>query len=243
MADRQMGNVLSLPIVHEDNKGGGTENLLSENAASLETDVTDWTAGANTTVAQGAISRYGSSGLELTSDAAGDVSAQTDTGTDGVAVEADKEYTAVAFVQPTVSPRNSKIGIEWFTAAGASISEDTGAEVLSIDNEWVFVFVTASAPATAAFAAVRVTVEGTGAGAEVHNVDAVSLHRGNELVFQQGGSRDEQGFVDPDMLTVDRLRRKLKEIDSTYYTDAVLDSMLVNDMVYAIRLEDHPETV
>lgn len=57
------------------------------------------------------------------------------------------------------------------------------------------------------------------------------------------GKTVQEGFTDPDLLTIGQMRRRLKVIDSTFYTDAKLNSMTFNDLVYAIRVADHNGTI
>lgn len=67
----------------------------------------------------------------------------------------------------------------------------------------------------------------------------------NEGVYAAGtyGQEPQEGFFDPDLATVGSLRRRLKQIDAGYYTDAQLDKMSYNDMVYAVRVNDHSGTI
>jgi len=58
-----------------------------------------------------------------------------------------------------------------------------------------------------------------------------------------GGNSAQEGYHDIDLLTIDNLRTRLKAIDSGLYTDAKLNEMTYNDMVYAIRLSDAPSTI
>lgn len=48
-----------------------------------------------------------------------------------------------------------------------------------------------------------------------------------------------KGFVDTDLDSVSAMRARLKAIDSGLYTDAHLDGLSYNDMMYAIRVNDH----
>lgn len=43
--------------------------------------------------------------------------------------------------------------------------------------------------------------------------------------------------------SVSALRSRLQAISSTTYTNQVLNTMTVNDMVYAVRLNDDPGTI
>ena len=58
-----------------------------------------------------------------------------------------------------------------------------------------------------------------------------------------GGTSAQTGFFDADLLDIDAMRTRLAAIDGTYYTAARLNQMSYNDMMYAIRLADNPETI
>ena len=45
------------------------------------------------------------------------------------------------------------------------------------------------------------------------------------------------------MDSISAMRARLAAINGTYYTAAVLNMMTVNDMVYAIRVNDFPGTI
>lgn len=50
-------------------------------------------------------------------------------------------------------------------------------------------------------------------------------------------------YKDADILDVGACRARLAAIDGTTYTDAYMDVMLLNDMRYAIRLNDDAGTI
>jgi len=58
-----------------------------------------------------------------------------------------------------------------------------------------------------------------------------------------GGGGIGAGLFLPSMDTIDEMRARLKVIAAGTYTDAYLDLMTVNDMVYAIRLAEAPASV
>lgn len=67
----------------------------------------------------------------------------------------------------------------------------------------------------------------------------------DDAVYAAGGFSEgaQTGFFDEDALTIAGLRRRLKAIDGTLYTDAHLNSLTYNDLVYAVRVNDHSATV
>ncbi len=71
----------------------------------------------------------------------------------------------------------------------------------------------------------------------IHDVAAVGLKNLN------GGATDSAGYSDPNQNTVTAARTRLAAISATTYTTAVLDSMTLNDMRYAIRLNDFASTI
>lgn len=58
-----------------------------------------------------------------------------------------------------------------------------------------------------------------------------------------GGPSSGSGLTIQNTLTVDDMRARLKAISGTTYSDAQLDLMTYNDLVYAIRLNDAPGSV
>jgi hypothetical protein len=171
-------------------------NRLDADTAGFETTVGSWTAGANTTRARSTAQfKSGVASMSLTSVAAGNMSATTPTGTAGYAVQAGKAYTVLASFRTAVSARSTRVDVVWYTAAGATVSTDTGPTLTDAAN-WTAAnhdrLVTA--PATAAFAAIVVNVLATGAAAEVHYVDEVYLSAGDVATYAPGGA-------DPDTTT------------------------------------------
>lgn len=53
----------------------------------------------------------------------------------------------------------------------------------------------------------------------------------------------QAGHWDADYASISALRTRLDAIDSTTYTAEVLNTMTLNDMIYAVRLNDSPSTV
>lgn len=51
------------------------------------------------------------------------------------------------------------------------------------------------------------------------------------------------GFEEDNMDTIGAMRTRLAAIDGTYYTEARLNNMSYNDLIYAIRVNDHPSTI
>lgn len=107
--------------------------------------------------------------------------AGTLTGTSGIPVVAGTTYTLSAYFRAATAARRGFVGIQWYNAAGTSISVSTtgmGADYTS--TSWTRHAMTAVAPATAAFAQAYVGIDSDGAGnipplGEVHYVDSVLL--------------------------------------------------------------------
>lgn len=58
-----------------------------------------------------------------------------------------------------------------------------------------------------------------------------------------GGRSAQSGFEDDNFDSIASMRTRLKAIDAGLYTDAYLNMMTYNDLVYAIRVADHPGTI
>lgn len=63
------------------------------------------------------------------------------------------------------------------------------------------------------------------------------------VVDAQQSTPGQDQFNDADLVDIDAMRTRLANIDGTYYTSAKLNEMSVNDMVYAIRKNDHATTI
>ncbi|MFD9205966.1 hypothetical protein ACFVZM_06760 [Streptomyces sioyaensis] len=155
-----------------------SSNLLPDAVADLETGITGWTAGANTTLFQSTRFWVGAKSLGMTATAAGTVSATT---TNRVAVTAGAAYTAYAYFVNLVaaSGRTATVTVSWYAAStgGTAISSSTSAATtLANATTWNTPppILIATAPAGAAFAAVTVTVTGLTAGAQVAS-DGIAL--------------------------------------------------------------------
>ncbi len=161
--------------------------MLTANQASIETSNAGWPNTVNCTVTQSTtLTQDQANSLRLSSTASGTMSAETTTGTGGVAVIGSTQYTAVASFQTGVTARNCTIGIQWYTAAGASISTSTSSTVSDTNGSWHQATVTATSPSNAAFAAIIGTVASTGGAAELHYMDEISLQAGAGTTWTQG---------------------------------------------------------
>lgn len=154
-------------------------NLLSVNQSSVETDLAGFQTGlANTTT-----SRQGSGGLvgnalvrSTRTSGSGAVLLKTSTGTNGIPVTPGKRYGMGIALKGSVI-MNAQIGIEWFTAAGASISTSLST-AQNIETTWQEFRYAAYAPATAAFASVMVQTGSIGAASYIDG-DALFLREGS----------------------------------------------------------------
>lgn len=162
---------------------GGSPNMLTANQANIETDASGWVTRVNSSIGQDATQFLdGTKSLSITSLAAGDMSAETLIGTSGIPVIAGKTYTAVINTKAATVIRQFSTLIQWFNAAGASIS--TSFSIVPINNStsvWTSNFISIVAPAGAVFAAAGAFILATGAAAEVHYVDRISLVESSEI--------------------------------------------------------------
>lgn len=80
---------------------------------------------------------------------------------------------------------------------------------------------------------------GNGAG-----VPAVHTGAGTQKTNMTGDNTSPQdGYTDTDLSDIAAMRARLAAIDAGLYTAAYLNKMTMNDMVYAIRLNDAPTTI
>lgn len=168
-------------------------NLLTANQSNLETDLTGWVgAGTNCTATRSTTTaKSGAASLRLDAAGTSDMSTTTDTGASGEPVVAGETYTASAYSKGAAA-RTVKVGIRWYEAGGAFISEDLGTGIANNTSDWTTrASVTAVAPATAAFASVKVFVDDPGGAGEYHYFDEIALQHGALTAWVVGGTAEE----------------------------------------------------
>jgi hypothetical protein len=164
----------------------GRTNVLSTNQASLETNGDGWVALTNCSVARStAQASNGSASLAVTATAAGDAVATTTTAT-AFTVTPSTEFSATAEFRANSTVRSTAVGIVWRNAAGATLSTAYGTVEEDSASAWNQCTVTATAPATAATALVAVKIVSAGTS-EVHYVDKIAFHAGDEPFWTRGG--------------------------------------------------------
>jgi hypothetical protein len=162
----------------------GQTNLLSDNAASIETDATGWTASLNCAIARSTAQfAAGAASLSLTASSASDMTATT---ANSYAVTANQSHSAIAQFRAATSARSIKLGIQWLTSANAVISTVYGTTVNNATTGWTTASVTGAAPANAAYGKVVAYVTSP-ASTEVHYIDQIALHPGSTPTFTLGG--------------------------------------------------------
>ena len=164
----------------------GRTNVLSTNQASLETNGDGWVALTNCSVARStAQASNGSASLAVTATAAGDAVATTTTAT-AFTVTPSTEFSATAEFRANSTVRSTAVGIVWRNAAGTTLSTAYGTVETDSASAWNQCTVTATAPATAATALVAVKIVSAGTS-EVHYVDKIAFHAGDEPFWTRGG--------------------------------------------------------
>jgi hypothetical protein len=164
----------------------GRSNVLNANQASLETNTDGWVALTNCSVTRStAQASDGAASLALTATASGDMVATTTTAT-AFAVTPSTKFSATAEFRSAVTPRSTAVGIVFRNSAGATISTVFGTEGNDSTSAFTQRVVTAVAPVTAVTALVAVKVV-TASTSEVHFVDKIAFHAGDEPFWTRGG--------------------------------------------------------
>lgn len=164
----------------------GRTNVLSANQASLETNTDGWVSLTNCVITRStAQSSNGSASLALTASASGDMVATTTTAT-AFTVTPFTKFSATAEFRSAATPRSTAVGIIFRNAAGSTISTIFGTEGNDSTSAFTQRVVTSVAPATAVTAIVAVKVIGA-ATSEVHFVDKIGFHAGDEPFWTRGG--------------------------------------------------------
>ena len=164
----------------------GRTNVLNANQASLETNADGWVALTNCAVARSTSqASSGSASLALTASAAGDMVATTTTAT-AFPVTANNEFSATAEFRANTTVRSTAVGIVWRDSTGTTISTAFGTEETDSASAWNQCTVTATAPTNAVTALVAVKVVSAGSS-EVHYIDKIAFHAGDEPFWTRGG--------------------------------------------------------
>ncbi len=166
-----------------DDFSGTPGNWLTVPNSNFEGSVGTWTALTNCAIASTTAQFHsGTSSMSLTSTAAGDMSAVSATGKNGLPVKQNSVVSTFAWFRTAVSVRQVGTYIRWYDVNGVFIRQDaplTNADSAAAwtQSSWVDFFV---APQDG-YASLVVLVKATGAGAEVHYVDdaviALDWHR------------------------------------------------------------------
>lgn len=168
-----------------------THNLLTANQASIETDVSGWTAVVNCTIARStAQAADGVASLALTAAATSGGMNAYQTDTPFVPCTPGETITGLGSSRANTTTRNAHVILDFLDAAKAHIIYATGATTLNSNTGWTNHFVTATAPANAAY--VRLVVETTVAtvAGEVHYFDKMSIRRGLTTDWVPGGTAE-----------------------------------------------------
>lgn len=169
----------------------GHDNLLSANAASIETDATGWNPLLNCSIARStAQARYGGASLAMTATAAGDMVAETGL----FPIAQGQLYTALESFRAAATGRQTRIEVNWFDSAGAFLFGTLAMLVTDTTTGWVQSLMEMIPPAGATQARVLATVLAAAAG-EVHHVDGAGLFPGSVLTWAPGGFAQMSTFV------------------------------------------------
>jgi hypothetical protein len=171
----------------------GWDNILTLDDSSFETTIGTWVAQTNTAAPARTTSQFtdGVASMQLTSSAAGDMTARTAQGTLGYAVMPNKQYNILASFRAAANPRTCTVTVNWWQASGAASAvraSDTSVGVVDATGAWsANAVLTVVSPSDAAFCSISVTVAGTGAAGEVHYVDKVDIGPGSTAPWTIGG--------------------------------------------------------
>jgi hypothetical protein len=89
-------------------------------------------------------------------------------------------------------------------------------------------------------------------GADVAATTAHGIYLANSDVLtegiatrsnENGGPIPRRPFEDNNMESIGEMRDRLTAIDATFYTAARLNTMTMNDMIFALRTEDKPQSI
>jgi hypothetical protein len=164
----------------------GRTNSLSANQSSLEVDTVGWEASSNCAIARSTTqASLGSASLRMTATGSGDMTASTTTSTK-FPVSPNQNFSAIADFRAGSTTRSVSVGIRYLTSAGATISTTFGTAVSATSSAFSTASAVVLAPPTATHAQVFVKVA-SATSSEIHYVDKIAFHAGNNPVFTRGG--------------------------------------------------------
>jgi hypothetical protein len=154
-------------------------NLLTANQASLESGTTNgWDVLTNCTISSSTLQALdGTHSLALTSVAAGDMSATTHQGVNGIPVTGGVTYTAMFWARAATTPRSVTCYLQWYDVSGAPAG-NIPVVLTDTTTGWTQYVVSAVAPMNVRFADVACYVTATGAASEVHYFDQIGFFAG-----------------------------------------------------------------
>lgn len=157
-------------------------NLLSANAASMETSVADWTATPTNCVVtqQTTYAVDNSNSARMRSVAAGDMIAHTPTGASATSCKGSQKYTARVQLRAGANARACSVGMAFYDAANAQIGAITyGSDINDATANFnTEAKVTVTSPDNAVRMAIYVRVKATGAANEDHYFDVAMIREG-----------------------------------------------------------------
>lgn len=164
----------------------GRTNFMNANQASLETNTDGWVALTNCAVTRStAQASDGTASLAMTATASGDMVATTTTAL-AFAVTSSIKFSATAKFRANSTARSTAVGILFRDASGATIQTSFGTASADSSTAFSQKTVTALAPVLAVTAIVGVKVI-SAATSEVHFVDDIAFHAGDEPFWTRGG--------------------------------------------------------
>jgi hypothetical protein len=164
----------------------GRTNALNVNQASLETNTDGWVALTNCAITRTtAQASDGTASLAVTASASGDAVATTTTAT-AFTVTPSTKFSATAEFRANTTARSTAVGILWRDSSGNTISTAFGTAETDSASAWNQCTVSATAPVTATTALVAVKIV-SAATSEVHYVDKIAFHAGDEPFWTRGG--------------------------------------------------------
>lgn len=219
-------------------------NLLTLNAASVETNVNDWNATTNCSIAQSAThAADNSNSLRLSSTAGGTMVATQDSGVSGTAITAGQQYTASAFSRAGASARTIRVGINFYDSGGTIIGATHwgSTAVNATANFNTEAKVSYVAPSTAAYASIVLEVQATGGAAELHYFDKMQLREGSiSTPWVAGGTNPTNNEATVTVAAMASDGTAPPSLTLTEVEDYLTDLREIGFTVYAVGPDDNP---
>ena len=172
----------------------GTTNLLSNNEASADTDLTGW-AGVFCTLARTTDEAFvGTHSVRCTSTVNGEFGVFCPS---EIPASEGQVFSAQARIKKGTTNASARVRLEFNQAGGGILSASDNEYETLVDDEWILSKATATAPANTAYVVITAYTDATGQIGDTFYVDARMVEQKAYTTSFQLGTREPELLVSP----------------------------------------------